>query len=75
VIAAISSLAVGSACSQQSDQGQSSSPSSPPDLTLQPAQQQTAVAISQEVKDFLSRFARAVVKIHGVDHHSDIFGT
>jgi len=74
VIAAISSLAVGSACSKQSDQGQSS-PSSPPDLTPQPVQQQSAVAISQEVKDVFNRAARSVVKIHGVDDHSDIFGT
>ena len=74
MIAAISSLAVGSACSKQSDQGQSS-PSSPPDLTPQPVQQQSAVAISQEVKDVFNRAARSVVKIHGVDDHSDIFGT
>jgi S1-C subfamily serine protease len=73
-IAAISSVAFGSACSKQSDPGQSSQ-TRPPELTPQPTQQQTAVAISQEVKDVFSRSARAVVKIHGVDDHSDIFGT
>jgi S1-C subfamily serine protease len=31
--------------------------------------------ISREVKDVFLRAAHAVVKIHGVDEHSDIFGT
>lgn len=35
----------------------------------------SASAISREVKDIFARAARAVVKIHGVDEHSDIFGT
>lgn len=33
------------------------------------------MSISREVKDVFQRSARAVVKIHGVDEHSDIFGT
>src|SRR5256886_5785949 len=39
------------------------------------AQQQSAVAISQEVKDIFARAAKAVVKIHGVDEHSELCGT
>jgi len=35
----------------------------------------SASSISREVKDIFGRAARAVVKIHGVDEHSDIFGT
>ena len=35
----------------------------------------SATSISREVKDLFARAARAVVKIHGVDEHSDIFGT
>jgi S1-C subfamily serine protease len=39
------------------------------------AQEQSANSISREVKDVFARTARAVVKIHGVDQHSEIFGT
>lgn len=39
------------------------------------AEDPSASAISREVKDVFDRSARAVVKIHGVDEHSDIFGT
>ena len=39
------------------------------------AQQQSATSISQEVKDIFARCARAVVKIHGVDEHSELCGT
>ena len=39
------------------------------------AQDQSAASISREVKDVFARAARAVVKIHGVDEHSEIFGT
>jgi S1-C subfamily serine protease len=35
----------------------------------------SASSISREVKDVFARAAHAVVKIHGVDEHSDIFGT
>src|SRR5437660_452273 len=35
----------------------------------------SASTISREVKDVFVRAAHAVVKIHGVDEHSDIFGT
>ncbi len=39
------------------------------------AQEQSATAVSREVKDIFDRAAKAVVKIHGVDEHSEIFGT
>ena len=39
------------------------------------AQDQTASSISREVKDIFERAAKAVVKVHGVDEHSEIFGT
>src|SRR3954447_16774021 len=37
--------------------------------------QQSAGSISQEVKDVFERARHAVVKIHGQDEHSDIYGT
>ncbi|MEP7016177.1 MAG: trypsin-like peptidase domain-containing protein [Verrucomicrobiota bacterium] len=39
------------------------------------AQEQSATSISREVRDVFERSAKAVVKIHGVDEHSDIYGT
>src|ERR1043166_2319085 len=39
------------------------------------AQEQSATAISHEVKEILERCSKAVVKIHGVDEHSEICGT
>src|SRR6266704_1207998 len=39
------------------------------------AQEQSATAISQQVKEIFERCAKAVVKIHGVDEHSEICGT
>src|SRR6058998_3542031 len=39
------------------------------------AQEQSATAISQHVKDIFARAAKAVVKIHGIDEHSEICGT
>src|SRR5437016_13362899 len=39
------------------------------------AQEQSATAISQQVKDIFVRAAKAVVKIHGIDDHSPICGT
>ncbi len=39
------------------------------------AQEQSATAISHQVRDIFERTARAVVKIHGVDQHSEICGT
>jgi serine protease Do len=39
------------------------------------AQDQSATSISREVKDVFERSAKAVVRIHGVDEHSDIYGT
>jgi serine protease Do len=35
----------------------------------------SASSISREVQDIFGRASRAVVKIHGVDEHSDIYGT
>jgi len=39
------------------------------------AQEQSATAISEHVKEIFERAAKAVVKIHGVDEHSEICGT
>src|SRR5256884_9538112 len=39
------------------------------------AQEQSATAIRQHVKDIVARAAKAVVKIHGADEHSEICGT
>src|SRR5213082_3229421 len=39
------------------------------------AQEQPAVTISEHVKDIFARAAKAVVKIHGADEHSEICGT
>jgi serine protease Do len=44
-------------------------------LQQTPADAPPATAISREVRDVFARAARAVVKIHGVDEHSDIYGT
>src|ERR1041385_7817729 len=39
------------------------------------AQEQSATAISHQVREIFERAAKAVVKIHGVDEHSEICGT
>jgi len=39
------------------------------------AQEQSATTISQQVRELFARAAKAVVKIHGVDEHSEICGT
>src|SRR2546423_10227688 len=39
------------------------------------AEDQTAASISREVKDVFDGARKAVVKVHGVDEHSDIYGT
>src|SRR5499427_6471669 len=39
------------------------------------AQEQSAATISQQVRDLFERTAKATVKIHGVDEHSEICGT
>src|SRR5213595_1484935 len=39
------------------------------------AQEQSATAVSHQVKDIFERASKAVVKIHGVDEHSEICGT
>ena len=43
--------------------------------SLARAQEQSATSISREVKDVFDRAAKAVVKIHGSDEHSEFFGT
>src|SRR3954464_8136312 len=45
------------------------------DLPPDRPQAQSATSVSREVKDIFARAAHAVVKIHGVDEHSDIYGT
>jgi serine protease Do len=44
-------------------------------ISLVYAQEESATAISHQVKDIFERAAKAVVKIHGVDEHSEISGT
>ncbi|MDQ2825191.1 MAG: S1C family serine protease [Verrucomicrobiota bacterium] len=44
-------------------------------VSLSQAQEQSATSISREVKDVFERASKAVVKIRGVDEHSEIFGT
>jgi serine protease Do len=44
-------------------------------VSLVYAQEESATAISHQVKDVFERAAKAVVKIHGVDEHSPICGT
>jgi serine protease Do len=39
------------------------------------AQEQSATAISHQVKEIFERCGKAIVKIHGVDEHSEICGT
>ena len=39
------------------------------------AQEQSATAISHQVRELFERAAKAVVKVHGVDEHSEICGT
>ena len=39
------------------------------------AQEQSAATISQQVRELFERAAKCVVKIHGVDEHSEICGT
>src|SRR5436190_2133316 len=59
-------------------QEQSAAPTS--DQTKEPlesaiAQAESTAAISHQLKDVFQRAAKAVVKIHGVDEHSEICGT
>ena len=39
------------------------------------AQEQSASTISHQIREVFERAAKAVVKIHGVDEHSEICGT
>src|SRR5438270_2670494 len=47
----------------------------PAGFPAEQSSQQSAASISREVKDVFSHAAKAVVKVHGVDEHSDIYGT
>jgi serine protease Do len=76
IFMALPFLVAGTACSRQPPLGQSS-----PDQLASPAPtpsllpEQSATAISEEVKGVFKRASVAVVKIRGFDEHSEIFGT
>src|SRR5437764_11678197 len=44
-------------------------------ISLVDAQEQSATAVSHQVKEIFEHAAKAVVKIHGVDEHCEISGT
>src|SRR5881275_1496120 len=44
-------------------------------ISLVDAQQESATAVSRQVKEVFEHAAKAVVKIHGVDEHCEISGT
>src|SRR5438477_1313145 len=44
-------------------------------ISLVDAQEDSATAVSRQVKEIFERAAKAVVKIHGVDEHCEISGT
>src|SRR5213592_1013715 len=44
-------------------------------ISLVDAQEESATAVSRQVKEIFERAAKAVVKIHGVDEHCEISGT
>lgn len=67
---ALSSLLV---ASQLSAQGQRNPIAIP--VRQAAAEVRSATTVSREVKDVFARASHAVVKIHGVDEHSDLFGT
>src|SRR5205809_3791320 len=45
------------------------------DISLVDAPEQSATAVSHQVKEIFEHAAKAVVKIHGVDEHCEISGT
>ena len=44
-------------------------------ISIVNAQEESATAVSHQVKEIFERAAKAVVKIHGVDEHCEISGT
>src|SRR5438094_4513899 len=44
-------------------------------VSIVDAQEESATAVSRQVKEIFERAAKAVVKIHGVDEHCEISGT
>src|SRR6184192_626320 len=44
-------------------------------ISLVDAQEESATAVSRQVKEVFEHAAKAVVKIHGVDEHCEISGT
>src|SRR5438067_9728736 len=44
-------------------------------VSIVDAQEESATAVSRQVKEVFERAAKAVVKIHGVDEHCEISGT
>src|SRR6267154_903087 len=44
-------------------------------ISIVNAQEESATAVSRQVKEIFERTAKAVVKIHGVDEHCEISGT
>jgi len=44
-------------------------------ISIVNAQEESATAVSRQVKEIFERAAKAVVKIHGVDEHCEISGT
>ena len=44
-------------------------------ISIVDAQEESATAVSRQVKEIFERAAKAVVKIHGVDEHCEISGT
>jgi S1-C subfamily serine protease len=77
IFGAVSCFAAGAACSKQAEADQSSkAPLASPAPAASPAMPaQSATAISEEVKTVFDHSRHAVVKIHGQDEHSDIYGT
>jgi serine protease Do len=69
-VALISCLAIG--CSKQSVHAQAQPG---PAASVAPVPKESITTISQEVKDVFERARHAVVKVHGQDEHSDIYGT
>jgi serine protease Do len=71
ILVVLSTLALGALCSTQSVHAQAA-----PEMIASPAPAKGSIsAVSEEVKAVFERSRHAVVKIHGQDEHSDIYGT
>jgi serine protease Do len=75
LVALMSCLAAGVACSESPLPNESSKEPVASPAPAVPVIVQSANAISQEVKAVFEHARHAVVKIHGQDEHSDIYGT